>query len=110
MWVLEQARAEDAIVAHELAGYDLAYTVEYDDLFPELGAPPAEDELGAIAAWLGVEPRFAERPLTWRKQSATPLRDSIENYDEVAAALRGTIYENLLEDERMYRAGTPQAK
>jgi hypothetical protein len=104
LYYLELCRAEDELVHSCVAGYDLMHTVEYEDLFPRLGAPPAEAEIGRIAEWLGIDPNFDANPPALRKLAVRPLRDTIANYDDVAAALTGTRYEPMLDDERMYRS------
>jgi hypothetical protein len=104
LYYLELCRAEDEAVDFCVAGHDLMLTVEYEDLFPRLGAPPAEAEIQRIAAWLGIDPRFDANPPALRKLAVRPLPETIANYDEVAAALTGTSYEPMLADERMYRS------
>lgn len=94
---------EDRLVIERFGDYELAAGLEYDDLFPVMGAPPAAEVLAAIAGWLGLEPDFPDPEPAFRKQNVRTLRESIENYDEVAAALTGTRFEYCLHDERMYR-------
>lgn len=104
--ILELCRSENELVAASFAGYERYLELDYEDLFHEIGAPVSEGALGKISQWLGIEPDFAERRPEYKKQSVLPLSDTIENYDEIAAALRGTPFEYCLEDERIYR-GAP---
>jgi hypothetical protein len=101
---LELCQAEDWLIHRMLAGYPRYMAIEYEDLFPRIGAPPAEAVLGRIAEWMGIEPDFQKRQPRYRKQSVLPLEQAITNYDEVAEALRGTEFEYVLEDEASYRA------
>jgi hypothetical protein len=103
---LELCRSENEVVAASFAGYDRYLQLDYEDLFREIGAPVSEEALVRIAEWLGIEPAFAERRPQYKKQSVLALADTIENYDEVASALRDTPFEYCLEDERIYR-GAP---
>lgn len=103
---LELCRSENELVAASFAGYDRYMQLDYEDLFHEIGGPVSEEALHRISHWLGIEPDFVERRPQYKKQSVLPLADSIENYDEIAGALRGTPFEYCLEDERIYR-GAP---
>jgi hypothetical protein len=100
---LELCRSENELVAASFAGYERYLELDYEDLFLEIGAPVSEEALGRISDWLGIEPDFAERRPQYKKQSVLPLADTVENYDEIASALRGTPFEYCLEDERIYR-------
>ncbi len=61
--------------------------------------------LSQIAGWFGVDDAFTNR-VALSKQSTLPLDQTIENFDEVRAALRGTRFESCLDDEPAYRAPT----
>jgi hypothetical protein len=100
---LELCRSENELVAASFAGYERYLELDYEDLFVEIGAPVSEEALRRISDWLEIEPDFAERRPQYKKQSVLPLADTIENYDEIANALRGTLFEYCLEDERIYR-------
>jgi LPS sulfotransferase NodH len=103
LWALELCRAEDEVVGRSLSGYSRYKSLDYDDLFPVMAAPPSAQALGWIAEWLGVAATFAELHPQYRKQAVLGLRETIENYDEIASALQGTRFEYCLEDESMYR-------
>ncbi len=62
-----------------------------------------------IAAWLGIPNDFSQTTSRYRKQSALPLRETIQNYAAVERALRGTGFEYCLEDEPMYRRRTARS-
>jgi hypothetical protein len=101
---LELCQAEDRLIHRMLGGYPNYMAIEYEELFPRIGAPPADAVLERIAEWMGVEPDFRKSQPRYRKQSVLPLEEAITNYDEVATALRGTDFEYVLEDESTYRA------
>jgi hypothetical protein len=100
---LELCRTENELVAASFAGYEHYLELEYTELFAEIGAPASESALGRICEWLGVTPGFAERRPQYKKQSALPLERTIENFEEISAALRGTPFESCLADEPLYR-------
>jgi hypothetical protein len=77
--------------------------IEYEQLFPRMGAPPSDAVLAQVADWLGIAADFPKTQPRYRKQSVLPLPDAITNYGEVAEALRGTDFEYVLEDEAPYR-------
>ena len=100
---LDACDVESRMVDDYFAGYFAYRSWEYEDAFsPETGGVSAEF-LRAIAEELGISDSFEMRT-RYGKQSHLPLEETIENYDEVAAALRGTRFEYCLEDERAYRA------
>jgi len=101
---LELCQAEDRLIHRMLSGYPNYMAIEYEELFPRIGAPPAEAVLERIAEWMGVEPDFRKIQPRYRKQSMLPLEEAIVNYAEVSTALRGTEFEYVLEDEPTYRA------
>jgi hypothetical protein len=96
-------QSEDRLVIRNLGGYDRYLAIEYEELFPRIGGPPSGEVLGHIAEWLGIADDFPKTEPRYRKMSALPLSKAITNYEEVAAALRGTELEYVLEDERPYR-------
>lgn len=100
---LELCRSEDRLVKRVLGGYPGYMAIEYEELFPQIGAPPSGEVLGQVAGWLGIEADFPKSQPRYRKQSVLPLSEAITNYDEVAAALRGTEFEYVLDDEAPYR-------
>lgn len=100
---LELCRAEDQLVKRMLGDYPRYMAIEYERLFPRMGAPPSEEVLGRIATWLGIEADFPKRQPRYRKQSVLPLAEAITNYAEVADALQGTEFEYVLDDEAPYR-------
>jgi hypothetical protein len=101
---LELCEAEDRLIHRMLGGYSNYMAIEYEELFPRIGAPPADAVLERVAGWMGIEPDFRKSQPRYRKQSVLPLEQAITNYDEVAEALRGTDFEYVLEDEPTYRA------
>lgn len=103
---LELCRSEDRLVKRILGGYAGYMAIEYEELFPRIGAPPSGDVLGGIAGWLGIEADFPKSQPRYRKQSVLPLSEAITNYDEVVGALRGTEFEYVLDDEAAYRTPT----
>jgi hypothetical protein len=105
--MLELCRAENEIVRASFADYGHYLEVEYTELFTEIGGPTSEAALARICNWLGIAPEFAERRPQYKKQSVLPMHETIENYAEIAAALRGTPFEACLDDEPMYRTTTP---
>jgi hypothetical protein len=100
---LTECQVESDAIARSFAGYPQYLEVEYEDLFPTFGKPPARQELRRLAAWLAIEPDFRTRGMRHRKQAVRPLNETIENYAEVEAALRDSPFEYCLEDERGYR-------
>ena len=104
MPLLKLCRAEDELVDHSFAHYRPYLAVEYEDLFPRLGAPASEVQLERLTDWLDIDWAFPSTRPQYRKQAHLPLRDTIDNYEEVEEALRGTEFEYCLEDERMYRS------
>lgn len=103
LWNLAACRREDEMVEDALGSDHLARTWDYTELFPDRGGSVSPEVLGSIAEWLEVESAFPQTEPEYRKQSVRGLRETIANYDEVAAALTGTEFEYCLEDEPMYR-------
>jgi hypothetical protein len=105
---LEQCLAEDELVGQCFASYGNRLTVEYADVFAEPGKGPGGDFLSTLAKWLKVDNVFPGES-HFRKQSSLTLPETIENYDEVAGALRDTKFAYCLEDEKIYGPGKPPA-
>jgi hypothetical protein len=95
-------RAEDMLVDGYFADYGRFISYEYDNVFGADASEVSADVLSSLSKWLQVINSFERKP-TFRKQSHLPLDMAIANFEEVAAALRGTEFEYCLEDERMYR-------
>jgi hypothetical protein len=106
---LELCQAEDRLIHRMLSGYSSYLAIEYEELFPQIGAPPADAVLRRVAEWMEIEPDFTKTQPRYRKQSVLPLEQAITNYAEVAAALGGTEFEYVLEDEPTYRAAASGA-
>jgi hypothetical protein len=98
---LERCEAEDAALDGHFRRYPHLLEHDYAEIFPG-GEPVGDAFLRAFAGWLGVAPTFAPAP-SFPKQSALPLAETIENFDEIAAALRGTRFAYCLDDEPSYR-------
>ena len=107
---LNRCQAEDEFVhncftdyaAYVGAGYAGKYfTCEYGDVFTEAGAGLDPQFLERFSGWLGIANDFP-KDCRCKKQSSLPLSETIENYAEVSAALRGTPFEYCLDDERWY--------
>jgi hypothetical protein len=110
LFILELCRSESERVELTFKDYAPFYlTFDYQDLVTEIGAPISSEILGTIATWLGISTNFSQTTPKYRKQSALPLRETIQNYRAVEQALRGTDFEYCLEDEPMYRRRTPRA-
>jgi len=101
---LELCRNEDQLIHRMLGGYDHYMAIEYEELFPRIGEPPADTVIEQVAEWMGIAPEFKKSQPRYRKQSVLPLEQAINNYGAVAEALRGTEFEYVLEDEPTYRA------
>jgi hypothetical protein len=106
---LELCRNEDQLIHRMLGGYANYTSIEYEELFPRIGEPPADTVLERVAEWMGIEPDFKKSQPRYRKQSVLPLEKAITNFEEVAEALRGTEFEYVLEDEPTYRAAAVTA-
>jgi hypothetical protein len=99
---LERCEAEDAALDRYFLGYPYLLKYDYAEIFPDGGEPISERFLNEFAAWLGISPAFAKVP-AFPKQSSLLLSETIENFDEVAAALRTTRFARCLDDEPAYR-------
>jgi LPS sulfotransferase NodH len=105
---LELCRNEDQLIHRMLGGYANYMAIEYEELFPRIGEPPADAVLEQVAEWMGIGPDFTKVQPRYRKQSVLPLEQAITNFGEVAEALRGTEFEYVLEDEPTYRAAAAE--
>jgi hypothetical protein len=106
---LELCRNEDQLIHRMLGGYANYMAIEYEELFPRIGEPPADAVLERVAEWMGIGPDFTKSQPRYRKQSVLPLEQAITNFGAVAEALRGTEFEYVLEDEPTYRAAAAEA-
>jgi hypothetical protein len=102
MRLLDACDVESRMVDGYFANYAGYRVWEYEDAFTPEGGGVSSELLRALAAELGIADSF-EVQTRYGKQSYLPLEETIENYDEVAAALRGTRFEYCLDDERAYR-------
>ncbi len=102
--VLALCRSDSAVVEDSFKGYGMYASLDYAEMFSRIGGPVADTTLSMLSDWLGVDDGFEERRPEYRKQSYLPLEETIENYPEVVAALRGTDFEDCLLDEPLYRA------
>jgi len=100
---LESWAAEDESIARAFDGYGFYKRIDYADIFPDASGTLDERALADLAGWFAVPNAFTNRP-TFTKLSSLPLDQTIENFDEVRATLRGTRFEECLEDEPAYRA------
>ena len=100
---LERCYDEDVAVAKRFVDYHNYRSFEYADIFGPEGATP--EFLTTAADWLGVPPEFQAAP-AFKKQSSLTLEQTVQNYDEVVAALTGTKFEYCLEDEPIYRSSS----
>jgi hypothetical protein len=99
---LELWRAEDQAVAAAFQGYPLYKRVEYTELFPDASGCLASAALQDLRAWFGVSDEFLAQA-SFRRYSSLPLGKTIENIDELTHTLRGTRFEQDLDDEPAYR-------
>jgi hypothetical protein len=100
---LERCDQENQMIAQAFAGYPSYRAYEYADIFPA-DAPDgiARGFISDVTDWLAISDDFPAVP-AFARQSSLPLEETIENYKQVAAALRGTRFEYCLEDEPAYR-------
>jgi hypothetical protein len=103
-WVVDEivrCGAEDELIQRRFASYPRFRSFDYADVFPPR-KPISPDFLTAISDWLGIANRFTTVS-EYQRQASLPLEETIENYADVAAALRGTPYEYCLADEPAFR-------
>ncbi len=98
--VLESCATEDELVGRALSTYPNVRSYDYVEIFPRPNEV-SDEVLEDIRAWLELDDAFS-RDSPWRKQSSLPLAETIENFGEVEAALRGTRFERCLDDEPAY--------
>ncbi|HXH88703.1 MAG TPA: class I SAM-dependent methyltransferase [Gaiellaceae bacterium] len=101
---LERCAREDRLVTEALTGYENLLTGEYAEIFSD--GTLRKGFLDQVAEWLGVRAQFRDEP-RFTKQSTLPLRETIENFDDVANVLRGTDFEYVIDDEPEYGATAP---
>ena len=104
-WALKKMTAwavEDDLVATAFDGYAFYKRIDYADLFPDARGTLDEKALADLAAWFEVPNAFSNQP-TFTKLSSLPLDQTIENFEDVSAVLRGTPFEACLDDEPAYR-------
>lgn len=79
-----------------LENHARTHTVVYEELFENGGSDVYSAEvMRRLAAWIGVKNGF-EGSLKSLRISSGDLAGEVVNYDEVAATLRGTVWETLL--------------
>ena len=102
---MEHWAFEDNGVAGAFLDWARFLRVEYTDLFPDGSGAMAPGALQQLAAWFGVGDTFTNQA-TLTRQSSLPLDQTIANFAQLQAALRGTAFEWCLADEPAYRAAT----
>lgn len=85
--ILERIELEDRELDELAAGHP-TFRIAYEDLARSEG-------LSELQSFLGVEPAALRSP---HRRGGRPLSDSVENWEELAEALRGTRFASLLED------------
>jgi hypothetical protein len=105
-WTLDRLQVwamEDERFSAAFDGYDVYKRIDYADLFSEASGTAVDAHaLSDLAAWFGVSDDFTNRA-SFLKLSSLPLDQTIENFDDVRAALLGTSFESCLDDEPAYR-------
>ena len=91
-WVEHNETWYDEIARRLAAGGQAALALDYEDLFGD-GGPAA---VRGLLEHLDVTPDGAALAGATRRQSPTDLRQSIANFDELAAALEGSELESEL--------------
>lgn len=93
---------EDQLISEHFEDYSQLLELEYAKIFPRINQSICPAALVRTAKLLGVANEFSTE--TWCvKSTSKPLWESIVNWQQVVAALRGTRFEWMLEDEPMYR-------
>lgn len=108
---LKVAANSDAYFDHAFTLYpdlgpDQYLEFDYEDMVPVLNAGMSEEVKNKIAAFLQVDAGAFSEPGGLRKSAPAALDQIISNYQELAAALKGTPYEHFLQDERMHNIRT----
>jgi hypothetical protein len=92
------ARAlEIDLIEKSMVGYRRCLTLEYEKFFDSEGKP-VPTEIDGLAKFLSLDSPI-EATTEYQKTRTAHLRDAIENYDEVAATLRGTKFAGMLGSE-----------
>jgi transposase-like protein len=99
---LRLCHSENKVVEDSFSEYEHYLTFDYDDLFAYIGAPLSPLVLKRFAQWAGIDNSFAAKRPEYKKLSHLTLEETIENYEAVVQALRGTEFEYCLEDEGLY--------
>ena len=87
---------ESSLELDRRAAFSFSHPIYYEDMFDEDGAF-SEIARETAAALLDVEvSALAERPLKLAKQNPEPLRDIVENYDELGELMARTPHEWML--------------
>jgi hypothetical protein len=107
--ILRLCRSENKVIEDSFSEYEHYMTFDYDDMFAYIGAPLSPLVLERFARWIGIDNSFAETRSRYKKQSRLTLEETIENYEAVVRALRGTEFEYCLEDEGLYLNGPAAA-
>lgn len=77
---------------------DYFFTSDYTDVFPTTDGTVSSAFCERFSNWLGVPNEFAQKA-AYQKLACLPLSQSLENFDEVYAMLRGTRFAYCLTDE-----------
>ncbi len=85
---------QDQLMVRWLGARTRVLTVYYEEMFDPDGQV-SQATATSLAGFLGLEP-FTDRSVIFVKQNRRPLREAIENYDEVAEALSGSEFEWML--------------
>ncbi|HEX5450571.1 MAG TPA: hypothetical protein VFW85_11000 [Gaiellaceae bacterium] len=99
---------EDEAIRQRFADSDNYLGCEYTQLFDLDTGELTTRFRSDLGAMLGIDTDWPALP-AYRKGSHLPLEQAIENYEEVAAALRGTEFEAFLDDEPSYRTHVAQS-
>jgi hypothetical protein len=99
---LRLCRSENKVIEDSFSEYEHYLTFDYDDLFAHIGAPLSPLVLEQFAQWMTIDNSFAATRPQYKKLSHLTLEETIENYEAVVQALRGTEFEYCLEDEGLY--------
>jgi hypothetical protein len=111
LYELKRWQHEDEAVQHAFRDYpayrncdykDRLFVTDYAEAIRPSGNRLAPEFLERFSRWLGIPNTFVPQ-IQFQKLSHLPLAETIENYSEVAAVLRGTAFEYCLKDEPMYR-------
>jgi hypothetical protein len=98
---MDRCDVEGRVIENYVSLYPRLLSHDYEDVFPTASGAVSGDFLQCVSERLGIGNVF-EQEGVYKKQSCLPLAETIENYEEVAGALRGTRFEYCLQDEKMY--------